>query len=335
MKTTEKIVILDDYAMNPGNMDYSPLRAAGDLSVYNRTSRQEAVERIKDADIVLTNKVPITKDILSRCPRIRYIGVLATGYNVVDVEECTRRGIVVTNVPAYSTPAVAQTVFALLLEYATHVGLHNDAVHNGEWCSCPGFFFTKSPLIELSGRTLGIFGFGDIGQQVARIALSFGMNVLVCSRTEKAMHDFNRMISASGRLSPVRIVSFDELLALSDFVSLHCPLTDDTRLLMNAQTIAKMKKGAVLINTARGALADETAVCSALDSGQLRAYCADVSSEEPMRQDSPLLAAENVILTPHIAWAHDSSRIRLFNGAVENVLAFLSGHPQNCVNAPA
>ena len=317
-----KIVILDGYALNPGDLGYEPLRRLGELTVYDRTDTEaEAIARIADNEIVLINKVPITESLLSACPGIRLICVQATGYNVVDCDACARRGIPVTNVPTYGTAAVAQFTMALMLEVCHQIGRHNTLVHQGKWESCGSFCFWDTPQVELAGKTLGIIGFGRIGRAVANIARGFGMNILAYSRTRypegKAL---------------ARYTDLDSLLAQSDFVSLHCPLTPATNKLLNADTIGKMKPGAVLINTSRGGLLDESAVRTALESGHLRAAAVDVVTEEPITAASPLLGAPNCIITPHMAWAPLESRQRLLNCVVENVRCFLEGKPQNVVN---
>lgn len=317
-----KIVILDGRALNPGDLSYEPLRQFGDLTVYNRTDTvEEAIARIGDNEIVLVNKLPVTEQLLTACPGIRLICVQATGYNTVDCTACARRGIPVTNVPTYGTAAVAQFTFALMLELCHRVGHHDALVHAGRWESCGAFCFWDTPQMELAGKTLGIVGFGRIGQAVANIARAFGMHVLAYSRTRRPDGE-----------ALAQYVDLDTLLAQSDFVSLHCPLTPATAKLVGADTLAKMKDGAILINTSRGGLVDEAAVKAALESGHLRAAAVDVVSEEPITADNPLLTAPNCIITPHMAWAPLESRQRLLDCVIENIRCFLEGKPQNVVN---
>ena len=317
-----KIVILDGHALNPGDLSYDCISEFGEVTLYQRTETQEeAIERIADNEIVLVNKVPITEAVLAACPNIKLICVQATGYNVVDCEACAKRGIPVTNVPTYGTAAVAQFTIALMLELCHKIGHHDDLVHQGKWCECPTFCFWDTPQMELGGKTLGIIGFGRIGQAVAKLARAFDMKVLAYSRTQYA----------EGR-ALAEYVDLDTLLAQSDFVSLHCPLFPETAKLINRETIAKMKDGAILINTSRGGLLDEGDVKDALVSGKLRAAAVDVVSEEPMLRDNPLLTAPNCIITPHMAWAPIESRQRLLDCVVENIRCFLKGTPQNVVN---
>ena len=313
-----KIVILDGYALNPGDLSWDALKKFGTVSYYDRTPTEaEAIQRIGDAEIVLTNKVPITDSLLTACPSIRLVCVLATGYNVVDCAAARARNIPVCNVPSYSTEAVAQFTFALLLELCNQVGLHNQSVHAGEWTSCPDFCYWKAPLMEFSGKTLGIIGYGRIGKAVAKIAAAMGMKVLTHSRTQHPGESH---------------VSLDELLASSDVVTLHCPLFPETQGIINAETISKMKDGAILINTSRGPLIDEKAVADALACGKLRGAAVDVVSKEPILGDSPLLTAPNCIITPHIAWAPLETRQRLLDCVISNIRCFLDGKPQNVVN---
>lgn len=317
-----KIVILDGYALNPSDLSYEPLRQFGELTIYDRTDTEdEAIARIADSEIVLVNKLPVTERLLDACPSIRLICVQATGYNTVDCAACARRGIPVTNVPTYGTAAVAQFTFALMLELCHRFGHHDVLVHAGRWESCGSFCFWDTPQMELAGKTLGIVGFGRIGQAVANIARAFGMNVLAYSRTRRP-----------GGEALAKYVDLDTLLAQSDFVSLHCPLTPATAKLINAGTLAKMKAGAILINTSRGGLVDEAAVKAALESGRLRAAAVDVVSEEPITAGNPLLTAPNCIITPHMAWAPLESRQRLLDCVIENIRCFLDGKPQNVVN---
>lgn len=317
-----KIVVLDARALNPGDLSYDCLKQFGEVTLYQHTdSEEETIRRIGDHEIVLVNKVPITEQVLASCPNIRLICVQATGYNIVDCAACARRGIPVTNVPSYGTAAVAQFTFALMLELCHRIGHHDHAVHQGKWCECTNFCFWDTPQMELGGKTLGIIGFGRIGQAVAGLARAFGMKVLAYSRTPKP--DCQDLAEC---------VDLDTLLRKSDFVSLHCPLFAENARMINAAAIARMKDGAVLINTARGGLLDEAAVAEALSSGKLSAAAVDVISEEPMKWDNPLLSAPNCIITPHIAWAPKESRQRLLDCVVENIRCFLDGRLQNVVN---
>lgn len=308
-----KIVILDGYTENPGDLSWEALEAFGNVTVYEHTPENCILERIGDAPVVLTNKTPITAETIAQKPQMRYIGVLATGYNVVDVKAAKERGIVVTNVPAYGTQAVAQYVFALLLEVCHHVGHHNNAVQQGRWTSGRDFCFWDYPLIELAGKTMGIIGYGRIGQATAALARAFGMKVLSYSPSRK-----------DGEM-------LDEVFSQSDVISLHCPLTAENTGLINRDTIAKMKDGVILINTARGGLINEVDLREALLSGKVAAAAVDVVSNEPIREDNPLLGLENCLITPHIAWASKEARQRLMDVAVENVAAFLKGEPINNV----
>lgn len=316
-----KIVILDGYAANPRDLSWDKFEALGELNVYDRTPAHLIAERIGDAEIVYTNKTPLTAETLVACPNIQFIGVLATGYNVVDIAAAKARGIVVTNIPGYSTAAAAQFAIALLLEICSHVGHHSDAVHAGRWEKSADFTFWDFPLIELCGKTIGIIGFGRIGQAVGRIAAAFGMKVLAYSRSQNAQCD-----------APFRYVSLEELLSNSDVISLHCPLTDKTQSMINRERIAKMKSGVILINNGRGGLIDETALAEALNTGKVYAAAVDVVSTEPIAQDNPLLKAKNCIITPHISWAAKETRERLFDIAADNLKQFLAGTPVNTVN---
>ena len=315
------IVILDAHTANPGDLSWAELERLGSVTVYDRTAAADTVTRCLDADIVLTNKVCLGRQEVERLPRLKYIGVLATGYNVVDIAAGCQRGIVVTNVPAYSTDSVAQMVFAHLLTVTNHAEHHARQVRQGRWSASTDFCFWDSPLTELSGKTFGIVGLGHIGQQVARIAQGFGMHVVAC--TSK---------SADQLPSGVVKVALDELFSQSDVLSLHCPLTVDTRHLVNARTLAMMKPSAILINTGRGPLVDECATAEALSQGRLAAYCADVLTEEPPQSGSPLMTCPNAFITPHIAWATLEARQRLIAVATDNVQAFLSGRGQNVVS---
>lgn len=310
-----KIVVLDGYTENPGDLSWGPLQELGELTVYDRTPPEAVLERIGDAEAIYTNKTVLSRELIQAMPSVRFIGVLATGYNVVDVQAARERGIVVCNIPTYGTDAVAQYVFALLLELCHRVAHHAQAVQEGRWTDCPDFCFWDYPLIELSGKTMGIVGYGRIGQRTAQIARAFGMQVLA----------YDAFVQAE------ECVPLDELLERSDVVSLHCPLFPETRHIIRGETIARMKDGAILINTSRGPLVDEAALREALTSGKLYGAAVDVVSTEPVQPDNPLLGLENCLITPHIAWAPRESRQRLMDIAVENLRCFLRGAPQNVV----
>ena len=317
-----KIVILDARALNPGDLSYDCINQFGDVTLYERTETEaETIQRIGDSEIILVNKVPITETVLAACPNIKLICVQATGYNIVDCEACARRGIPVTNVPAYGTAAVAQFTMALILELCHRVGLHNHSVHQGDWIKSTNFCYWLTPQMELAGKTLGSIGFGRIGRAVGQLAKAFGMNVIAYSRSEC---EEGRQIG--------EYVDLDTLFARSDIISLHCPQFAETEKIINAESIAKMKDGAMLINTARGGLLDEEAVAEALKSGKLRGAAVDVVSQEPMKAENPLLTTRKCIITPHIAWAPVESRQRLLDCVVENIRGFLNGQPQNVVN---
>ena len=314
-----KIVILDGNALNPGDLSWDGFEQLGDVTLFDRTPKDLVVQRIGDAEILITNKVTITREILNQCPNLKYIGVLATGYNIIDTKACTEKSIVVTNIPSYSTSAVAQAVFAYILEYTNGVHSHNTSVKKSDWCASKDFCYWTHPLIELANKTIGIIGYGSIGQQVAKIATAFDMEVLAYSRTPSKI------------TVPAKNVSLEFLLQNADFISLHAPLTPETTHLINENTLKLVKKGSMLINTARGPLVDEVAVAKALKSGILSAFAADVLSTEPMTKDCPFLGCENTIITPHVAWAGFETRQRLMNIAVDNLKAFLAGKPQNQV----
>lgn len=315
-----KIVILDAYAANPGDLSWDEFAALGELTVYDRTAPEDAAARIGDAEVVFINKVRLTDEIFAACPNLKLVSILATGYNIVDLAAAKRRGITVCNVPGYSTRAVVQMTFALLLEICQQVGLHSGAVHTGRWQTCPDFCFWDRPLIELDGKTMGIVGYGAIGSAVGTVAQALGMKLLVTARHERPVPE------------GARFVSLPELLAQSDVVSLHCPQTAENARMIDAGALAQMKDGAILLNTARGGLLDEQAVADALRSGKLLAAGMDVVSAEPIRADNPLLTAPNCFLTPHIAWAPLETRRRLQAISAENLRAFLAGKPQNVVN---
>lgn len=311
-----KICILDGYSLNPGDLDWSPVERLGDVTLFDRTSADKIVERAADADIVLTNKVPFSADTLRQLPRLRFICVLATGYNIIDTEAAARQGVVVANIPAYSTMSVAQMAFAHILNITNHVASYAREVADGKWTNCPDFCFWDSALTELAGKTMGIVGLGNTGMATARIAVAMGMKVVA-------------MTSKSADTLPEGITPapLDDVLASADVVSLHCPLTPSTRHLINATSIAKMKPSAILINTGRGPLVDEQAIADALNGGRLAAFGADVLSQEPPRGDNPMLSARNCFLTPHIAWATLEARTRLMSTATENVRQFIAGEP--------
>ena len=320
-----KIVILDGFTVNPGDLSWDGLKEFGELTVYDRTPKDlpTILERIGDAEIVLENKINMNRELMDACPNLKYIGEIATGYNNVDTAAAKEKGITVTNIPAYSTASVAQLAFALLLEICHHTAHHNDLVHQGEWCSCPDTMFYDHtwPIIELAGKTLGIIGFGQIGQTVARIAKAFGMKVIAYSRTVreegKALADY---------------VTLDELLARSDVITLHCPLFPETKGIINKESIAKMKDGVILLNTSRGPLVNEADLAEALCSGKVYAAGIDVVSEEPMREDNPLLTAPECFITPHMAWMSKEARTRLIDIAVNNIRQWMNGTAINVVN---
>lgn len=315
-----KIVVLDGYTENPGDLSWDALGALGDLTVYDKTPAEQIVPRIGGAVIILVNKTPITAETMDACRNLLYIGVLATGYNVVDTAYARQKGIVVTNIPTYGTTAVAQYTMALLLEICHHVAHHSDAVHQGRWEKAGHFCFWDYPLMELAGKTMGFIGFGRIGQAAAALAKAFGMKILAYDVTQ----------NESGR-ALAEYVSLNALLAGSDVISLHCPLTDESKGIINTANIAKMKDGVILINTSRGPLIAEQDLADALNAGKVYAAGVDVVSTEPIRPDNPLLKAKNCFITPHIAWAPKESRQRLMNVAVENVRQFIKGTPQNQV----
>jgi len=319
-----KIIVLDGNTANPGDLSWEGFERLGELRVYPRipeNGKASIICAIRDAEAVITNKVPITDDVLEACPSIKYIGVTATGYNVVDLDAAKTKGIPVTNIPAYSTDTVAQHVFALLLEICHHVGYHDAAVKNGAWTRSEDFCFWDYPLIELRGKTMGLVGFGRIGQKVAEIAKTFGMGVLAYSPGKSAMGSGN-----------AEYAELDELYARADIVSLHCPLTEGNKGMIDKNAIAKMKDGVIIINAARGPLVNEWDLSDALNSGKVYAAGIDVASVEPISEDDPLLTAKNCFITPHIAWASKESRQRLIDIAVNNLKAFLDGDPVNVVN---
>lgn len=319
-KKDNRIVVLDGYVLNPGDLSWDGFGQFGEIKVYDRTSPDQIVDRIGDSNIVITNKTVITREIMSACPSVKYIGVIATGFNVVDVEAARDLGITVTNVPGYGTDAVAQFTFALLLEMCNQVGKHSDSVMKGDWCREKNFSYSLTPLSDISGKTLGIIGYGSIGSKVAEIAIAFGMKVLVNSRTKKSTN------------LKVKWVELDELLSESDVITLHCPLTKDNEELINEDSINKMKDGVKLINTARGGLINENALVEALNNGKISGAAVDVISSEPMKDNSILFNTKNLIITPHIAWASHEARERLMGIAVDNVRMYLINAPKNVVS---
>ena len=321
-----KAVVLDGYTLNPGDISWSDLEKLCDTTVYDRTAysirgAEEIVSRAADAEIVFTNKTPLTAEILARLPKLKYIGVLATGYNVVDVAAAAKQGITVTNIPAYGTDSVAQMAIALLLELCHHIGLHNDAVHAGEWSNNVDWCFWKTPLIELSGKTMGILGLGRIGRSTARIAQALGMKVVAFD----SYHDANL------ESETLRYAELDELFAAADVIALHCPLFDSTLGIINKKNIAKMKLGVMIINNSRGPLIAEQDLADALNDGRVGGAALDVVSTEPIREDNPLLKAKNCILTPHMSWATVESRQRLMDIAIDNLRHFMDGNAVNVV----
>lgn len=316
-----KLAILDAYADNPGDLSWDSFKEFADVVLYDRTSSNDVINRIGDADAIFVNKVQITEEILQKAPKLKYIGVCATGYNVIDLDACSKRKIIVTNIPAYSTNAVAQHVFALITNFSNSVSLHNQSVHAGEWIKSPDFVYWKEPLFELAGKTLGIFGYGAIGSKVAEIGKAFGMKIICNTRTKKpGMPEF---------------VSFEELLKEADILTLHAPLTDLTKNIINKESLSLMKKSAYLINTARGGFVVEKDLAEYLKAGGIAGYAADVIATEPMLPDCPLLNCPNCVLTPHIAWAPKETRKRLLDIAYENFKAWIDGHPINVVNTIA
>lgn len=316
-----KIVVLDGHALNPGDLTWDFLKQFGEFTVYDRTPEDMIVSRIGDAEIILINKTPITASILDACPSVKLICVLATGYNVVDCAAAKERGIPVCNVPAYGTAAVAQFTFALLLELCHQAGHHAQTVRDGKWCECPDFCYWDTPQMELAGKTIGIIGFGRIGRAVGNIAKAFGMNVIAYNRSQC---DEGKAIGS--------YVNLADLFATADIISLHCPLSSENTGMINAESIAKMKNGVILLNTARGPLVEEAAITAALQSGKVRGYACDVVSAEPMKADNPLKSAPNCIVTPHMAWAPVESRQRIADCTERSIRAFLEGNPINTVN---
>lgn len=319
---TLKFVVLDSYALNPGDLSWEWLENLGECEIYDRTPADKILERCMGADVVITNKTPITKDTLSQLSNLKYIALESTGYNVVDCEYAKEMGVPVSNIPAYSTNAVAQLTFSLILEITNAVGIHSESVRNGDWANCPDFCYWKTPLTELCGKTLGIVGFGQIGQAVANIAEAFKMNIVAVSGHETDQSHRKNFSWAD----------MDTLAKKSDIISFHCPLTEKTTRLVNEEFIRKCKDGAIIINTSRGPVVDDQALANALNCGKLRGAGLDVLTVEPPKADNPLLSAKNCFITPHIAWAGFETRERLMNILEENVKAYLNGNPQNVVN---
>lgn len=316
-----KIVVMDGKGVNPGDMSWKQIQQFGELIVYERTASEEIIDHVGDAEIVLTNKTVFDEDTIAKLKNVKYIGVLATGYNVVDLKAASKRGIVVTNIPAYSTDSVAQMTFAHILNVTNHVDHYARASRDGEWSRCPDFCYWDKPLVELAGKTIGIIGLGNIGMKVANIALNFGMNVI--AYTSKEPKEIPNGINKA---------SIDNILSDSDIISLHCPLTKQTRELINKNSIAKMKRSVIVVNTGRGPLVNEEDVANALHNGLIGAYCADVMCSEPPSADNPLFVEQNAYITPHVAWASKEARIRLMDIAEKNIHSFLSGKPINVVN---
>jgi glycerate dehydrogenase len=316
-----KLVYTDAYTLNPGDLDWAPIEALGDVTLYDRTSPEQLLDRIKDAELVLVNKVRINRETLDQLPKLRYIGVTATGYDIIDLDAAREKGIVVTNVRGYSSDSVAQLTFALLLELTLHVGRHSTSVHEGDWVASPDFSYSKSPLVELAGKTMGLVGYGDIGRSVAAIAKAFGMNVLV-----------NRRHSRPDATNDTQYVDQETLFSKSDIVSLHCPATPDTIGFVNQKLLSLMKPSAYLINTSRGNLINEADLASALNNEKLAGAGLDVLAAEPPKAGNPLLTAKNCVITPHIAWASREARLRLMHLVADNVRSFLDNKPQNVVN---
>lgn len=313
-----KLTILDGHAVNPGDLPWDRFSEIAEVTVYERTPSELVKNRIGSSDAIFLNKICITKEILDSCPNLKYIGVLATGYNVIDLDACRNRGITVTNIPSYSTDSVAQHVFAFILHFTNHVALHNTSVQKGEWKSYPDFCYWNAPLFELSGKTLGIFGYGNIGKKVSALGKAFGMNVICCTRTP--------------RDGMPESVSFEDLCRRSDFLSLHAPLTPQTTHIIDKETLSLFKPNAYLINTARGGFVVEKDLADALKDGKLCGYATDVLESEPMSADCPLFGIPNCIITPHIAWAPLETRARLQDIAYENLKSWLNGTPVNVVS---
>ena len=318
---TANITVLDGYTLNPGDLNWDSLKAIGNCKIFDRTPIDQIVERSVNSEIILTNKTPLDKATIQKLPNLKYIGVLATGYNVIDIHAAKEKNIPVCNVPGYSGMSVAQAVFSLLLEVTNHVGQHSEEVRQGKWSSAPDFCFTSTPLIELADLTMGVVGYGNIAQSTIKIAQALGMKILVHTRT-----------IPKEKVEGVSFVSTDELFKKSDVISLHCPLTDQTKHMINKTSLAMMKKSAILINTGRGPLVDEDALALALNESRIFGAGLDVLSQEPPQANNPLLSAKNCVITPHNAWASKAARQRLMNMAIENLKAFLNNKTINRVN---
>lgn len=321
-----KIVVLDSCGLNPEELSWSEVEKYGEVEIYKRTPEEKILERAEGAEIILTNKTLISRETINRLDNLEYIGVLATGYNVIDLEAAEENGIEVTNVPSYSTDSVAQFVFALLLEVAHHVGEHNSAVKAGEWSSAKDFSFWKYLLIELKNKTMGIIGYGSIGQRTAELALAFGMDVIAYDRSPA-----KKKKNPAVMTEKIKFVNKDDLFRNSDVISLHCPLTDQTQGIINKQSIALMKEDVIIINTARGPLIVEEDLAAALEAGKVFAAAVDVLSNEPPKEENPLLKSDKTIITPHIAWASKESRERLMKIAVDNIKGYLNGEVKNSI----
>lgn len=319
-----KIVVLDGYTLNPGDLNWDKLKTFGNVTVFDRTAYNDVdiIRNIGDAEIIFTNKTPINKNVLQSATALKYIGVLATGYNVVDIATAKANSVTVTNVPDYSSQSVAQFTMALILELSHRIGDHNQAVQEGDWVKSKDFSFWNYPLIELAGKTLGLIGFGKIGKATAKLAEAFGMKVLVFNRTEYSEFENENL----------KFATLDDVLQNSDFISLHCPLTPETQDIINADSIKKMRDTAFLINTSRGPLVNELDLANALNNNRISGAAIDVISAEPMQAENPLLGTKNCIITPHIAWAPKEARLRLMDTTIENLNAFIKGNPQNVVN---
>lgn len=317
-----QIVILDGYSLNPGDMSWDSIEALGEVTIYDRTPHELIVERCCEADIVLTNKVPFNAETMDQLPKLRFIAVLATGYNIIDTKAARERGIVVSNIPSYSTPSVVQSTFSLLLAITNSVEHYtNQIVGEGSWTNCPDFCYWDTCLTELAGKRMAVYGMGNIGQRVAQVALAFGMKVMTISKKNPA-----------DLPNGVDVVCEDEFWQTADVVTLHCPLTAETKSLINAERISTMKDGVIILNTSRGPVVDEQALADALQSGRVRAFGTDVLTQEPASADNPLLKAPNVFITPHIAWATLEARTRLMKILADNVRGFIDGKPVNVVN---
>ena len=317
-----KIVVLDGFTLNPGDLSWTDLEELGELTVYDRTPAELVVERCKEAVVILTNKTPVTREMIGQLPQLKFISVLATGFNIVDVIAAKEKGVVVSNIPGYGTASVVQLTFALMLEHFNQVSMHSQAVKAGDWVNSKDFSFTKTPLHELQGKTIGIIGFGSIGRQVCDVATVFGMHTLAYSRTK----------TNQGNRINFEWAELETLLSKSDVITIHCPLTDETLGMINQSTIALMKKTALIINTARGPIINENDLADALNQGSIGGAALDVLSKEPPVKDNPLLTSKNCIITPHIAWATVEARSRLMQGTVDNVRGFSQGKPINVVN---